>query len=164
MNYWVNIDNMCMKYHEYFLFAIIFRFPHLLLYFCKSFRIPNWGIIQLFQLWNKHYFVDTQYVDAGIKTLVSISDGLCPSIFCRETERTGPMREAMDGKVVYFPPESAFRLWCFNNVSTFPFCTLTWRVNNYVSRQGEGINRRNESTKTEGLLLFRSTDDIIQYC
>ena len=36
----------------------------------------------------------------------------------------------------------------------FPICTLTWRVNNYVSRQGKGINRRNESTKTEGLLLF----------
>ena len=46
----------------------------------------------------------------------------------------------------------------------FAICTLTWRVNNYVSRQGEGINRRNESTKTQGLVLFWSTDDIIQYC
>ena len=25
-------------------------------------------------------------------------------------------------------------------------CTLTWRVNNFVSRQGKGINMRNEST------------------
>ena len=30
----------------------------------------------------------------------------------------------------------------------FPVCTLTWRVNKDVSRQGEGIDRRNESTKT----------------
>ena len=27
----------------------------------------------------------------------------------------------------------------------FPICILTWRVSNYVSRQGRGINRRNES-------------------
>ena len=29
----------------------------------------------------------------------------------------------------------------------FPICTLTWRVNNHVSRQGSGINGRNESTE-----------------
>ena len=34
----------------------------------------------------------------------------------------------------------------------FPICTLIWRVNNYVSRQGEGINRRNESTKTQEVM------------
>ena len=28
----------------------------------------------------------------------------------------------------------------------FPFCTLNWRVHSYVSRQGKGMNRRNEST------------------
>ena len=28
----------------------------------------------------------------------------------------------------------------------FPICTLTWRVDNYVSRQGKVINRRNEGT------------------
>ena len=27
----------------------------------------------------------------------------------------------------------------------FPICTLTWRVNSYVSRQRKGINRRNDS-------------------
>ena len=46
----------------------------------------------------------------------------------------------------------------------FPICNLTWRVNNYVSRQGVGINRRNESTKTQVFLLFGSTDDNTQYC
>ena len=46
----------------------------------------------------------------------------------------------------------------------FPICTLTWRVNNNVSRQGKGTNRRNETTKTEVLLLICSTDDNTQYC
>ena len=28
----------------------------------------------------------------------------------------------------------------------FTICTLIWRVNNYVSRQGKSINRRNENS------------------
>ena len=28
----------------------------------------------------------------------------------------------------------------------FPLCTLTWRVNNYVSRQGRGKDGTNKST------------------
>ena len=47
-------------------------------------------------------------VGAGKITLMSISDGLGPSIFCRKVEKAHPMREEMDGKVVCFPPESAF--------------------------------------------------------
>ena len=44
----------------------------------------------------------------------------------------------------------------------FPICTLTWRVTKNVSRQGERINRKNESTKnTQVLLLLWSTDDNI---
>ena len=49
-----------------------------------------------------------QHVGAGINALMSISDGLGPSIFCRNMEKARPMMEEMDGKVVYFPPESAF--------------------------------------------------------
>ena len=46
----------------------------------------------------------------------------------------------------------------------FRICTLTWRVNNYVSRQGKDINRRNESAKTQLLFIFfESTDDKTQY-
>ena len=41
-------------------------------------------------------------------TLMSISDGLGPSIFCRKMEKARPMMEEMDGEVVYFPPEAAF--------------------------------------------------------
>ena len=49
-----------------------------------------------------------QHVGAGINALMSISDGLGPSIFCRKMEKARPMMEEMDGKFVYFPPESAF--------------------------------------------------------
>ena len=49
-----------------------------------------------------------QNVGAGINTLMSISDGIGPSIFGRKMEKARPMRDEMDGKVVYFPPESAF--------------------------------------------------------
>ena len=75
-------------------------------------------------------------VGAGINTLMSISDGLGPSIFCRKMEKERPMREEMDGKVVYFQPESALLpLMLYLSTVLFPFCTLTWRANNYVSRQ-----------------------------
>ena len=39
---------------------------------------------------------------------MSISDGLGQSIFCRKMEKARPMMKEMNGKVVYFPPESAF--------------------------------------------------------
>ena len=40
----------------------------------------------------------------------------------------------------------------------FPICILTWRVNNYVSLQGRGLNRRNEST------VIINKSNIVQYC
>ena len=46
------------------------------------------------------------------------------------------MMEEMDGNVVYFPPEAAFLiLMLYFSTVLFPICTLTWRVNNYVSGQ-----------------------------
>ena len=67
---------------------------------------------------------------------MSISNRLGPSIFCRKMEKARPMMEEMDGKVVYFPPESAFlTLMLYFQTVLFPICTLTWRVNNYVSRR-----------------------------
>ena len=75
-------------------------------------------------------------VGAGRNTLMSISDGLGPSIFCRKMENARPMKEEMDGKVVYFPPESALSpLMLYFSTGLFPICTLTCRANNYVSRQ-----------------------------
>ena len=84
------------------------------------------------------YFCTTvnKGVGAGINTLMSISDGLGPSIFCRKLEKARPVREEMDGKVVCFPPESALSpLLPYFSTVLFPSCTLTWRVNNYVSRR-----------------------------
>ena len=85
----------------------------------------------------EYAFLDCkQYFGVGLNTLLSISDGLRPSIFCQKMEKARPIREEMDGKVVYFPPESAF--FTFDVIIykvLFPICTLTWRVNNYVSRQ-----------------------------
>ena len=67
---------------------------------------------------------------------MSISDGLGPSIFCQKMEKARPMREEMDGKVVYFPPESALLpLMLYFSTVLFSICSLTWRANNYVSRQ-----------------------------
>ena len=51
-------------------------------------------------------------------------------------EKARPMREEMDGKVVYFPPQSALLpLMLYFSTVLFPICTLTWRVNNHVYRQ-----------------------------
>ena len=67
---------------------------------------------------------------------MSISDGLGPSIFCRKMEKARPMREEMEGKVVYFPPESALLpLMLYLSTVFFPTYTLTSHVNNYVSLQ-----------------------------
>ena len=35
-----------------------------------------------------------------------------------------------------------------------PICTLNSRVNNYVSSQGKGINRKNESTVVEIFVII----------
>ena len=48
-----------------------------------------------------------QYIGTGKNTLMSISGGLGPSIFCRKMGKVRPVREEKDGSVVYFPPESA---------------------------------------------------------
>ena len=92
---------------------------------------------------------------------------LCFYLLCRrrnnhfdvQFRRTGPylflskygkdaVRDGKNGrKGVYFSPESASFPLINNLIEVFfPICTMIWRVNNYVSRQGGGTNRRNEST------------------
>ena len=57
----------------------------------------------------EYTFLDCkEYVGAGINTLMSIPDGFGPSFFCRNMEKARPMREEMDGKVVYVPPSGQF--------------------------------------------------------
>ena len=79
----------------FFIFYFIFNF-HFKVFFFLS---------QLRKLVYQDY---KQHVGAGINALMSISDGLGPSSFCRKMEKARPMMEEMDGKVIYFPPESAF--------------------------------------------------------
>ena len=43
-------------------------------------------------------------------------------------------------------------------------CTLTSRVNNYVSRHGKGINRRKGGTDLKRLVELVKTDDNKQSC
>ena len=79
-------------------------------------------------------------------TLKSIFDGLDPYFFCRKMEKTRSMKEEMDGEVFISSQSWHFPFIDNMNKVFFPICTLIWRVNNYVSRQGKGLNRRNEST------------------
>ena len=57
-------------------------------------------IFNIFPFIEYTFVVGKQNVGAGMNTLISTSDGLGPSIFCRKMEKTRPIREEMDGKVV----------------------------------------------------------------
>ena len=93
------------------------------------------------------FYFNIYCVDAGISISKSVSDGLGSDFFCS----TDGKDEAYDGrngwKYVCFRPEWAFFVFVVNIKKViFPICTLTWRLNNYVSRRGKGIYSRNEST------------------
>ena len=93
---------------------------------------------------------------------MSISDGLGPSIFCRKMEKARPMREEMDGKVVYLLPESALLpLMLYFSTVIFPICTLTWRVNNYVSRQEKVYIEQTKVEKEKVAELFEAFQENI---
>ena len=114
------VPKSCIVYFIYFF--IFFHFKSFYIFFSQLRKLV--------------YQDHKQYVGAGINTLMSISDGLGPSIFCRKMEKARPMMKEMDGKVVYFPPESAYPAFdVLISEVLFPICTSTWRVNNYVSRQ-----------------------------
>ena len=86
------------------------------------------------------------------------SDGLGPSFFRRKMDGTRPLREEVDGKVFIFRQSWHFSFDVDFKPVLFPICTLTWRANNYVSRQRRGIKGRKESTN----FVFFCTDDINQ--
>ena len=53
-----------------------------------------------------------------------------------------------------FPTRVGFSLFVVNMIKVlFPLCTLTYRVNNCVSHQGRGINRRNESSIVRNIIF-----------
>ena len=58
-----------------------------------------------------------------------------------------------------FPTELASFVFITNMIKVlFSICTLTGRVNNYVSRQGKGIKRRNESTIVNMNIVYHCTN------
>ena len=61
-----------------------------------------------------------------------------PYFFCRKMEKTRSVREEMDGKV-FISRQSRHLFPFINNMIKVLFfiCTLIWRVDNYVSRQGK---------------------------
>ena len=77
-------------------------------------------------------------VGAGITTLMSIFDGLDP-YFSLSKDGKDKVCEGRNGrKGVYFPQKSAFFPFINNMIKVlFPICTLIWRVNIYVCRQGK---------------------------
>ena len=106
------------------------------------------------------YFCRTvnKSVDAGINTLMSISDGLGPSIFCRKMEKARPMREGMDEKVVFF--SARVGTLTFDAIpfdSTFPYLYFDLECKQLCFPPGKSINRRNETTTGEEIgELFRA--------
>ena len=62
-------------------------------------------------------------------------------------EKTRSVKEEMEGNVFISRQSRHISFVIIMIKVLFLLCTFTWRVNNYVSHQGKGINRRNESTK-----------------
>ena len=84
--------------------------------------------------------------------MVSSSDALGPPTFRQKMEEPRPLRIEMDRKGVFSHQSRLFR-FIFNNASFLPVRTLSWRLNNYVSTQREGIYKRIECTDRS--LLYR---------
>ena len=77
---------------------------------------------------------------------MSIPDGLDPYVFPSKDEKDA-VYEGRNGQRGVISRQSWRSAFIDNMIKVlFPTCTLKWRVNNCVSRQGKGINRRNEGT------------------
>ena len=110
---------------------------------------PNFlsSIFVLFLPNERSCFCQTKYGNKN--TLIYISEELSPSFFRRKIEYAHLMREEFVGKVFFFQPVMLF----FVRVLLF-ICNLTWRANNFVSRQRKGINRTIENTRTQLLIVL----------
>ena len=89
------------------------------------------------------------FVGAGISTLMTFSDGLCPSIFCPMKEKMRPLNERMNGEMFVFRQSWLFLIDVRIMKVLFLVCTWTWRVNNCPYRLGKTINRRKNFEKTQ---------------
>ena len=96
-------------------------------------------------------YVITYYVGAGVSTLISISDCSDPYIFRRNMEKTRSVKEEVEGKLFISRQSRHISFVFIMSKVLVPTLYFTWRVNNYVSRQGKGINKTNESTREDDL-------------
>ena len=113
------IMNLILSYFKLFFDCIIVFIPcmEVPLIFCLCFFL-------LCRRGNNHFDV--------------LSDGSDRTFFCRKMERTRSVREEMYGRV-FISRQSRHPFPLINNMIKvlFPICTLIWRVNTYVSRQGK---------------------------
>ena len=85
-----------------------------------------------------------------------------PVLFCRKMEKTRPVREQMDGKVLISRQNRHF-LFVDNMIKIlFKFSTLTWPANSYVSRQVKSIYWGNERIIIQGP-FYHFTNQLIVY-
>ena len=99
-----------------------------------------------FQLKNVHYSASKQDDSPGINALLSVSDGVAPSIFFLERWKRRILWENNWMEEVKISSQS----WHFCRGTQLkklllPVSTLSWCVNIFVSRQGKGEEGRNES-------------------
>ena len=83
-----------------------------------------------------------------VSTLMSVSDGLVPFNCRRKMEGTRPMRKEMNMTVLISRQSRLFPFIVIMTKTLFPIRILTWPLNIYVSRQGRGVKRREESEIT----------------
>ena len=88
-------------------------------------------------------------VGAGIFFLMPSSDELGPYIFRQKMEKTRSVNWELNGKVFISRQSWWFFLSSHIIRTIFPMCTLTWRINNYFSLQGNVLTR-----ETEVIFLF----------
>ena len=85
----------------------------------------------------KYTFLDCkQYVGAGIDLFMSICDGLGPSIFLSKDGKGASYEGRVGWKSCLFPVKvGIFKFDVLIYKVLLPFCTLSWHVNIFVSRQ-----------------------------
>ena len=76
---------------------------------------------------------------------MSICDGLGPYVFPRKLEKDRAYEKKDGWEGVCFSPELVLCPYSWKK-TLLPNSTLIWRVSDYVSRQGKGVNGKNKIT------------------
>ena len=87
--------------------SLFFKVMHFVFFILIFFTFLTKEVFVLFPTRESTFLDCKQNVGAGLDTLMSISDGLRPSIFCQKMGKARPIMEEMDSKVVCFSPELA---------------------------------------------------------